>query len=201
MSGGPTIPGPHLRDPSSRTSPDANAPKSPTPSPASSTNRYARPVSKEPTNAPRRRARHLPFCPSPEDAGALSTPARTSVPIRIAPTTAGSDAAIYALMAIPGANPGASCRGSPAIGISTKPMAQFFMASDPLPTSSCASSPVWLKAWAFGARPGCSRSIRPRSSSGWWKPPRSSRPFRPISYTICASIRSNSTNCTPCSVR
>jgi hypothetical protein len=41
MAGGPTIPGPHLTDPSSRTRPDANAPKSPNPSPDSSINRSA----------------------------------------------------------------------------------------------------------------------------------------------------------------
>ena len=45
--------------PSHPINPDANAPKNPNPSPGSSTNRSARPVSREPMRAPRRPARHL----------------------------------------------------------------------------------------------------------------------------------------------
>jgi hypothetical protein len=70
---------------------------------------YARPVSREAIPASRRPARHRPSSPSREDADARSTPALTSVPLRIVPTTAGLDAATFARMAIPVASPGASC--------------------------------------------------------------------------------------------
>lgn len=65
MSGGLTTHPVHLQRPSNPISANANTPKSPNPSLDSSTNRYARPVSREPTNASRRRARPLPFLPSP----------------------------------------------------------------------------------------------------------------------------------------
>src|SRR6266571_6253094 len=119
-------------------------------------------------STPRRRAHHLRSSASPEGADGLSMRTRTSVHTPIVPTTAGAAAAPAAPMGIPAASFGGSCRVSPVTGISTKPLARFFMANTPRWSSSCASSRVWPKAWASGARRGCSRSIQTRSCTGWW---------------------------------
>jgi hypothetical protein len=79
---GPTNHPVRLKRLSNPTRAGANAPQRPNPSPASSTNRSARPVSRKPTDAPRRRARpplitftrglrrivdtHSHFCPEPD---------------------------------------------------------------------------------------------------------------------------------------
>ena len=154
-----------------------------------------------PMRALRRLARHLLFISFTRGRQRTVDTRLTSVPIRSVLTTAGSAAETSAPMAIPAASPGASCSVSRATAISTRPTARSFMASAPRQTSSCASSRVWPKAWASEARRGSSRSIPTPSSSGWWKPPSSSRPFPRIFCTSYTSIRSNSTNSTPCSVR
>ena len=55
--------------------------------------------------------------------------------------------------------------------------ARFFMASRQK-WSCCACWRAWPKDWAFGPPRGSLRSIPIRSCTGWWTPPRSSRPFR-----------------------
>ena len=128
---------PMPQPPLTPTSPNANAPKNPSPFPGSSTNRSARHVSREPMPLPRRPAHPLRSLPSPEDAGAPSTPARISVRLPIAPIMAGSVAATSAPMAIPAAIPGASYNVFRVMDISTRRTARSFMASAPRRSSSC----------------------------------------------------------------
>ena len=55
-----------------------------------------------------------------------------------------------------------ACRGY----FLSRPWARSFMASAPLSSSSCVSSPAWLRVWASGARHRCSRSTRIRCWGG-----------------------------------
>ena len=117
--------------PSYPPSADANAPKSPSPFPGSSTNRSARAVSRASIPAPRQQDRHLLYSPSPEGADAPSPPLSTSVRITIAPITVGSDAATSGRMGTPVASPGANFNVSRVMDISPRRTAPSFMGSAP----------------------------------------------------------------------
>ena len=144
--------------------------------------------------------RHRASCPR-GGAAARSTPRRISARTRTVPIGAGSAGAISAPMAIPMAVPGGSCCVSSVAAIFSRPSARSFMASAPPSSSSCASSRAWPKAWASGARRGCSRSTPIRCCSGWSRRRSSCRPFPGTSCTTCGSGRCSWMSCLPCSVR
>ena len=112
---------------------------------------------------------------------------RISARTRTVPIGAGSAGAISAPMAIPMVVPGGNCCVSPVAATFSRPSARSFMASAPPSTSSCASSPAWPKAWASGARRGCSRWTPIRCCSGWSRRRTSCRPSPGISCTTYGS--------------
>ena len=85
-------------------------------------------------------------------------------------------------------------------GFFLRPTAPSFMANAWRPSSSCACSAAWPKAWAFGGRRVYSRWIPTRSFSGSWRRPSNSRPFRAISCARCMCDSFSSTSSMPCSV-
>ena len=159
----------------------------------------ARPVSRAPRPVPKCRDHLLRSSVSSADGGGLSIRSRLAVPLRIVPTTAGSDAATSARTGLPVASPGASGSVPRAPDTVMSLTARCFMASAPRQLAACASSRVWPKVGVSGARPGASRlpPYRP------WLVGGSGRAALELcgllSPRVAHPLRSNLTNGPPCS--